>query len=223
MGFNLFLYRTSLCGPLLHSSLVFARAVYDIDLASLGDPICIPQTAMHIVLRRKIYPLPLTDTLLNGGRFQALAGRQLRIGKCFSPLRHLIRDWGDKFQLQDILDAQQFDRDILNAIFILKRPMEDIEKNSPRSQILKGYLMATLFYEPSTRTRLSFESAMKHLGGEVLTTRMHAEVFICKQRRDALRIARSILKTETNYIAKPAASWVDDYFVWMSPKLLVLL
>ncbi|KAJ4886994.1 hypothetical protein Rs2_26742 [Raphanus sativus] len=30
--------------------------------------------------------------------------------------------------------------------------------------------MATLFYEPSTRTRLSFESAMKRLGGEVLTT-----------------------------------------------------
>ena len=44
------------------------------------------------------------------------------------------------------------------------------EKNSPGSQILKGYLMATLFYEPSTRTRLSFESAMKRLGGEVLTT-----------------------------------------------------
>jgi aspartate carbamoyltransferase catalytic subunit len=30
--------------------------------------------------------------------------------------------------------------------------------------------MATLFYEPSTRTRLSFEAAMRRLGGEVLTT-----------------------------------------------------
>ncbi|KAL9275605.1 Aspartate carbamoyltransferase 2, chloroplastic-like protein [Drosera capensis] len=48
--------------------------------------------------------------------------------------------------------------------------MEKIEKNSPGSQILKGYLMATLFYEPSTRTRLSFESAMKRLGGEVLAS-----------------------------------------------------
>ena len=38
------------------------------------------------------------------------------------------------------------------------------------SNILNRRLMATLFYEPSTRTRLSFESAMKRLGGEVITT-----------------------------------------------------
>ncbi|GLT57516.1 hypothetical protein SLA2020_304840 [Shorea laevis] len=53
---------------------------------------------------------------------------------------------------------------------VVAREMEKIEKKSPGSQILKGYLMATLFYEPSTRTRPSFESAMKRLGGEVLTT-----------------------------------------------------
>ena len=33
-----------------------------------------------------------------------------------------------------------------------------------------GYIMSTLFYEPSTRTRLSFESAMSRLGGSVLST-----------------------------------------------------
>ncbi|KAA8523642.1 hypothetical protein F0562_010065 [Nyssa sinensis] len=77
---------------------------------------------------------------------------------------------GKKFQLDDVIEAQQFSRDILSAIFQVAREMEKIEKNSPGSQFLKGYLMATLFYEPSTRTRLSFESAMKRLGGEVLTT-----------------------------------------------------
>ena len=77
---------------------------------------------------------------------------------------------GKKFQLDDVIEAQQFDRDTLSAIFEVAREMEKVEKNSPGSQILKGYLMATLFYEPSTRTRLSFESAMKRLGGEVLTT-----------------------------------------------------
>lgn len=77
---------------------------------------------------------------------------------------------GQKFQLDDVIEAQQFDRDMLSAIFDVARDMENIEKNSPGSQLLKGYLMATLFYEPSTRTRLSFESAMRRLGGEVLTT-----------------------------------------------------
>ncbi|GKV38751.1 hypothetical protein SLEP1_g46630 [Rubroshorea leprosula] len=75
-----------------------------------------------------------------------------------------------KFQFDDVIDAQQFDRDVLSAIFEVAWEMEKIEKKSPGSQLLKGYLMATLFYEPSTRTRLSFESAMKRLGGEVLTT-----------------------------------------------------
>ncbi|KAJ8754858.1 hypothetical protein K2173_015370 [Erythroxylum novogranatense] len=77
---------------------------------------------------------------------------------------------GKMFQLDDVIEAQQFDREILGNIFEVAREMEVIEKNSHGSQILKGYLMATLFYEPSTRTRLSFESAMKRLGGEVLTT-----------------------------------------------------
>ncbi|CDY50086.1 BnaC01g32610D [Brassica napus] len=77
---------------------------------------------------------------------------------------------GKKFQLSDVIEGQQFDREMLSAIFHVAREMEKIEKSSSQSEILKGYLMATLFYEPSTRTRLSFESAMKRLGGEVLTT-----------------------------------------------------
>ncbi|XP_031489818.1 aspartate carbamoyltransferase, chloroplastic isoform X1 [Nymphaea colorata] len=77
---------------------------------------------------------------------------------------------GEKFQLNHVIEAQQFDREILSAIFEVAREMEKIEKTSLGASLLKGYLMATLFYEPSTRTRLSFESAMKRLGGEVLTT-----------------------------------------------------
>lgn len=46
---------------------------------------------------------------------------------------------------------------------------EDIIKNpSAYSRVCEGKLMATLFYEPSTRTRLSFEAAMKRLGGEII-------------------------------------------------------
>lgn len=76
---------------------------------------------------------------------------------------------GSKFDLDDVIEAQQFDRDTLGQIFEVAREMEKIEKNK-EVDILRGHLMATLFYEPSTRTRLSFESAMKRLGGEVLTT-----------------------------------------------------
>ena len=46
---------------------------------------------------------------------------------------------------------------------------EEIMKNpSAYSRVCEGKLMATLFYEPSTRTRLSFEAAMKRLGGEII-------------------------------------------------------
>ena len=41
-------------------------------------------------------------------------------------------------------------------------------ENNPVQDILKGYVVATLFFEPSTRTRLSFESAVNKLGGRII-------------------------------------------------------
>jgi len=75
-------------------------------------------------------------------------------------------------RLGDVIEAQQFDRAALSEIFEVAREMEAVERGShgAPSRVLEGYLMATLFYEPSTRTRLSFEAAMRRLGGEVLTT-----------------------------------------------------
>lgn len=54
----------------------------------------------------------------------------------------------------------------LNGLFDLS---EKIEANPQKySEVLRGSQLATLFYEPSTRTRLSFEAAMQRLGGQVL-------------------------------------------------------
>ncbi|CAI9283515.1 unnamed protein product [Lactuca saligna] len=126
-----------------------------------NKPSCFPKHSIHLKTNH-IYVDPYNSmTWRHPGRLKC---RALDIERNRSFLK------GDMFQLDDVIEAQQFDRDILSAIFEVAREMEAIEKKSRGNQILKGYLMATLFYEPSTRTRLSFESAMKRLGGEVLTT-----------------------------------------------------
>ncbi len=72
-------------------------------------------------------------------------------------------------RLHHVLEAQQFDVESLDTIFETAQEMEQVVQHYG-SNILNRRVMATLFYEPSTRTRLSFESAMARLGGAVLTT-----------------------------------------------------
>ena len=72
-------------------------------------------------------------------------------------------------RLFHVIEAQQFDRDLLAEIFSVTKEMEEVVSRYG-SNIMNRRIMATLFYEPSTRTRLSFESAMRRLGGEVITT-----------------------------------------------------
>ena len=57
----------------------------------------------------------------------------------------------------------------VEEIYELLDLASDIEKNPQKyAHVCDGKKIATLFYEPSTRTRLSFESAMLNLGGSVL-------------------------------------------------------
>ena len=72
-------------------------------------------------------------------------------------------------RLFHVVEAQQFDTELLSDIFAVAQEMEQVVQHYG-SNILSRRVMATLFYEPSTRTRLSFESAMTRLGGGVLTT-----------------------------------------------------
>src|SRR5207302_2119230 len=67
--------------------------------------------------------------------------------------------------LRHVISSEEFDRPLLDDIFARAASLERV-----RDDRLARRIMATLFYEPSTRTRLSFEAAMLRLGGTVLGT-----------------------------------------------------
>jgi len=71
-------------------------------------------------------------------------------------------------RLRHVLESQQFSRELLEAIFARADEMRDDPHRAAGR--LQGRIMAALFYEPSTRTRLSFESAMLRLGGRTMGT-----------------------------------------------------
>ncbi|EOC99747.1 aspartate carbamoyltransferase [Caldisalinibacter kiritimatiensis] len=65
-----------------------------------------------------------------------------------------------------LIDPNDFTLEELDQIF---KVAQDMEKHPKKySEICKSKILATLFYEPSTRTRLSFESAMLRMGGNIL-------------------------------------------------------
>lgn len=68
------------------------------------------------------------------------------------------------FAGRNVISISDFDRADILAIL---RTAEQMERE-PRADLLAGKLMATLFFEPSTRTRLSFEAAINKLGGKVI-------------------------------------------------------
>jgi len=71
-----------------------------------------------------------------------------------------------KFEGRDIISIKDFSREEIDYILKLAQAMEPIALKG--SDMLKGKILATLFFEPSTRTRLSFESAMHKLGGSAI-------------------------------------------------------
>lgn len=72
------------------------------------------------------------------------------------------------FYGQDILSVLQFDRKDLEYIFGVAREMRSMVERVGTFDLLKGKILANLFYEPSTRTSSSFLSAMERLGGSVI-------------------------------------------------------
>ena len=73
----------------------------------------------------------------------------------------------NEFYQKDIVSIKDFNKDTLEKIFAYT---DKIMKLSPtqKREICRGKIMGYLFYEPSTRTRLSFDSAMASIGGSSL-------------------------------------------------------
>src|SRR5512147_867617 len=73
-------------------------------------------------------------------------------------------DWYGK----DILSVKQFSRDDLQYVFGVAHEMRGMVERVGTFDLLKGKILANLFYEPSTRTSSSFTAAMERLGGSVI-------------------------------------------------------
>lgn len=71
-----------------------------------------------------------------------------------------------RFERRDIISIKDFTRKEIDYILRTSEAIEPLERSG--SDMLHGKMLATLFFEPSTRTRLSFEAAMHRLGGSAI-------------------------------------------------------
>ncbi|MFH0770763.1 MAG: aspartate carbamoyltransferase [Candidatus Peregrinibacteria bacterium] len=75
-----------------------------------------------------------------------------------------------KFRGSDILSVDQFQKEDLQPLFDTAAQMEVYATRQKVTRVLEGSVLANLFFEPSTRSRVSFGSAFNRLGGEVRDT-----------------------------------------------------
>ncbi|KAI8324514.1 carbamoyl-phosphate synth [Martensiomyces pterosporus] len=73
------------------------------------------------------------------------------------------------FFMKHVLSVRQFSRDDLHLLFAVAQEMRTAVQRSGMLPVLKGRAMAAVFYEPSSRTSSSFQTAMLRLGGQVFT------------------------------------------------------
>jgi aspartate carbamoyltransferase catalytic subunit len=72
------------------------------------------------------------------------------------------------FKKRHVLSMRDFSREEIDSVLDLAASLEPYAKGR-KSDMLEGKILALLFFEPSTRTRMSFETAMKRLGGLVIS------------------------------------------------------
>ena len=70
------------------------------------------------------------------------------------------------FRLKNIISIKDFEREDVEYILKEASKLEDVANSKEISEELKGKILGLMFFEPSTRTRMSFETAIKRLGGD---------------------------------------------------------
>jgi len=140
---------------------------------------------------------------------------------------------------RDVISARDFGREDLYELFEMAKYFERFAKS--RVDFLRGKVMATAFFEPSTRTRLSFEVAMKRLGGDVIgfgsaegtsvekgetladTIRMldaYADVIVIRHKYEgAAKLAAEVAKSPVvnggdGAYNHPTQAMLDIYTIW---------
>ena len=98
---------------------------------------------------------------------------------------------------QHILRSQQFSHEFLERLFQLTTEIKAEE--GKYNEELKGKIVAMLFYEPSTRTRLSFESAALKLGAEKITTE-NAKEFSSAAKGETIEDTIKVLNAYADFI-----------------------
>ncbi len=71
------------------------------------------------------------------------------------------------FMKRHVLSMREFSREEIDSVLDLAASLEPYARGE-KSDMMAGKILALLFFEPSTRTRMSFETAMKRLGGSVI-------------------------------------------------------
>lgn len=115
-------------------------------------------------------------------------------------------------KLRHVISARQFDTGTLQKLFALT---DKIKAGKFDKKALSGKVMATLFYEPSTRTRLSFESAMIKVGGATIATENAAEFSSAikgETLEDTIRIVSGYSDVIVIRHPKPGASGIAASF-----------
>ncbi len=120
------------------------------------------------------------------------------------------------FRGKDIISIKDFSKETINYILDYAQDLVPYAKGEKYKDILNGKVLSSLFFEPSTRTRLSFESSMNRLGGKVIgfsnpaaTSQMKGESLA-----DTIRMADSysdviVIRHSQEGAARLAAEFAD--------------